>query len=354
MPAKNKSVSDVSEKKKYVCPECRKAVGAGSVGCCVCDVYYHAACLKITKEQLSFLHKNKNFLFKCMKCMSRGISVVADHSAGAKEDMVEQNCSQYSGSKTMIIDAEISKCCTELSATLERKQDEYKTALQKEVKDFKNKMEEIVSSFCAQYDAKLRKLEDDLKNYYSVAQHMDKNRSTVIQDLELHNDILQRRLNRADIVVSGLPDKIKDLRGLVIKIASLCRVNLDPRDIQHCCYIFSGKSVLVKLNSVYARDLIMANYYKGSPLLLSSIIDEEVRSYVYLNDHLNVTASKLVYICKKLRGLKKIQQFKIINADRPRVEIKMPSGSIKILDLDKCVELLDESSQGGGSNNYDY
>lgn len=312
----------MSSASHYICPVCEKIVknNQNSIGCCICDKFFHISCVKITKEQHSFLYKNKIFHYKCTKCVNKKI-------------FVDQDDLNASGSSInpMDIIAELKLQCEQL-----------KSEFQKQVDDLNKKLDTIMNAANIDCNARIQQIEDRLKSCYAVVKQTESTNTTNIADLEIQNDILQRRLNRADIVINGLPDGVSDLREPIVKIASLCNIELSPLDIQHCCYFANGKSVLVKFNSVYARDCIMANYHRRGPLLLREIFAVNVSSRIYLNDHLNRAASKLMFICRRLRKAQKVKKFKLINADRPRAVIELINGSSKVLNLNECVELLDE------------
>lgn len=300
---------------QYTCPVCTKAVknNQNSIGCSMCDKFFHIACIKVPKDQHAFLYKNHNFLYKCAKC-------------------IEVNASSSNVDPNDII-AELKIQC-----------DNLKAEFQKQVDDLNKKLDSFINASNIDSNVKLQQIEEKLNNCYAVVKQTESTHSATIEDLELQNDILQRRLNRADIVINGLPDGVSDLREPIVKIASLCNIDLSPIDIQHCCYFRKGKSVLIKFNSVYVRDCLMAKYHRRGPLFLCDIFDVNVRSRIYLNDHLNRAASKLMFICRRLKKSNKVRKFKLINADRPKAEVEMIDGAIKILNLNECAELLDGDS----------
>lgn len=319
----------MSSSKQYMCTVCKKVVRNNqcSIGCCICDNFFHIACIKVTKEQHSYLYKNKVFHYKCNECDNKKIVVKKD------KIIVNQGDINVSDSNIDSVDiiAELKLQCEKL-----------KSDFLKQVEDLNKKLDNFMNAANIDFNIKVQQMEDKLKNCYAVVKQAESTNTATIQDLEVQNDILQRRLNRADIVINGLPDGILNLREPIVKIATLCNIELSPLDIQHCCYFSNGKSVIVKFNSVYARDCIMANYHRKGALLLSDVLDVNVRSRVYLNDHLNRAASKLMYICRRLKKFSKIKKFKLINADRPRAQVEMLNGAVKVVDINDCAEWLDE------------
>lgn len=171
-----------------------------------------------------------------------------------------------------------------------------------------------------------------------------------LNNLEMHNNILQRRLNRADIIVKGLPKHIKNIRVPVLKIASLCGLPISHDGIQHCTYIHNGRSVLVKFNSVQHRDKLMMNFSKKRHLILKDIIGGDITSKVFLNDHLTPAAANLISTCRDLRMENKIIKYKFINTDVPKVRVTMLDNNVKILNLQQCSSMLSEAPYNDSIN----
>lgn len=108
------------------------------------------------------------------------------------------------------------------------------------------------------------------------------------QELDVELDVKRRRNIRANIVIKGFSDGIRNLRQYVFKIAYLCNVHIVLLDIQDVCYMDKGKSLLVKFNSISVLDNIMASYNSVNHLFLCDIKENNVRGKVYLNDHLHL------------------------------------------------------------------
>lgn len=139
----------------------------------------------------------------------------------------------------------------------------------------------------------------------------------------------------------------------MVNIAEICKIAIGPGDVQHCCYIYGGKMVLVKFNSVHTRDLIMANYFRARNIMLKDVMDTDIQSRIYLKDHLTPCAAYLVNICRKLRDRKNIQKYVLINGDVPRVRVTIMNGTDVVQSLEQCESMLSgrvvEASSGAQS-----
>lgn len=84
----------------------------------------------------------------------------------------------------------------------------------------------------------------------------------MIEIIKNHNEILQKRLNRCDFIINGLPRNHPNLTNVVQHLFNHLGVEVNNSDINVCFFINNGNSVLVKLNSMYKRDAIMGSYFK--------------------------------------------------------------------------------------------
>ncbi|XP_061390345.1 uncharacterized protein LOC133325636 [Musca vetustissima] len=208
------------------------------------------------------------------------------------------------------------------ASAFESEFDSFKSDIRNYVQEMEKRVCDTMSSLEREFNSRVKKVEEDILSCLAVTKQLETTFKNNVSELQTHNDILQRRLNRADIVINGLPDGIRDLRQPITKIFAFCNVTVSSADIQHICYMSKGKSVLVKLNSVYLRDTIMANYHKSNQILLNDIVGGDVNSRVYLNDHLTQTSSKLLYLC---------------------LSVTLANGMLDELDMNQCAHLLDVS-----------
>ncbi|KNC28047.1 hypothetical protein FF38_06830 [Lucilia cuprina] len=128
---------------------------------------------------------------------------------------VNINESTNPSSQTSDICDELRKCFVELSTSLEKQQNSYKMELEKQLQNgiqvFQKKVDDILNAVRAEYSNKINQLEE-VKSGVDVVHMVDKSLNDKILELEKQNDVLQRRLNRTNIVIQGLPKGIKDLR----------------------------------------------------------------------------------------------------------------------------------------------
>lgn len=89
----------------------------------------------------------------------------------------------------------------------------------------------------------------------------------------------------------------------------------------------------------------MKQYLKKRALRVCDIMigsGSEVTSRVYLNDHYTPAANHLNAICNRLRRLKIITKYRILNGDLVRARITFPDGKEAVRDVDECGLLLND------------
>ncbi|KNC24085.1 hypothetical protein FF38_06326 [Lucilia cuprina] len=116
---------------------------------------------------------------------------------------------------------------------------------------------------------------------------------TKIAELKIENDILHRRLNRGDIILSGMPAGLDDLMSNVVLLCMFFGITINSQDVYQVCYMNNQKLILVKFNNVSIRDRITKEYFKTRSLKLCDIMGGEVSGRVYLNEHYSSAASEL-------------------------------------------------------------
>lgn len=308
------------------CPACNKNVTKTmkSVSCAYCGEYYHLKCGKISEEQYQFLIKNKILKFICQTC-----------------ERVPKRCKVQEDLRNGFM-----SMMTQMEKEMETRFQEQKRQLEEHFDSGLKAMEAKFENFFNTHNGNNGDcdIKSDLKNCYNMIKHVDDIANQKIHSLEIKNSILQRRLNRSDIIIKGLPKYIKNLRKPIIKIASLCNVCIYYSDIQHCTYFNGGKSVIVKFNSVQIRDAIMINYRRNIKIKVKDIVGGNANSNVFLNDHLTPSAKELIAVCKNLKLAGKIKKYSYKNYDVPKAKIFLLDGSVKVLNFEECVSMLDENS----------
>lgn len=312
---------------KFVqCPACFNNVTktSGGVKCGRCAVFFHVKCAGV-----SDLKKASDFI--CKSCSNTPAPQKGDGSG------------------------DIIKRMEELQRSIESKIDTTRSEIEISMNGGFSKLESkvngLIQNFRNEIGGELKNVKSDVAQCYSVIKGVDEATGAKINALIAKNNVLERRLNRSDILVSGLPNKMDKIRDYVIKIAQLVGVNVSMQDINHCCYIKGSKCILVKFNSVYLRDLVMKNYFKSQPLMLENILGvagmnevgdiNTAETRVYLKDNLSPASKKLHYICRKLLMQQKIKKFYIKNMDNPKAKVYKLDGSLVYLDIQQCADLLD-------------
>lgn len=267
----------------------------GGVACGRCLKWFHVNCVKISAEELNFLAKSKGkFFYECNDCSSSGSEV-----AELREEVRNSNSSIHS------------------------------------------KLDSLLSKV-GNYDTQIKSLNDDMMNCNNLIKHVDEENSKRVKQLEDKNEILQKRFNRPDIIINGLPRKDIKLKETVFKLCKFLGVNVSEQDLNICCYINNRKCVLLKFNSLLKRDAVMQNYFKKGKLTEDDFLNNEARHRIYLNDHLTEKGGKLCRLCRDLRKDDFIAKFRILNSDLPRVKIHFKDSSEKIFEYEECFSYFEK------------
>ncbi|KNC34051.1 hypothetical protein FF38_09592 [Lucilia cuprina] len=147
---------------------------------------------------------------------------------------------------------------------------------------------DTVSSFKLEMASCLKEMKSEIVDCNKLIHSIDSSTTRKITALEVENNILHKRLNRADIVVNGLPDGIDDLLSVAVKIGSIYNVPIGKNDVNHIRYFNKRKSILIKLNS----DEVMKECPKTRSLKVSDVMGGDIALRVYLNDHFSPAAAQ--------------------------------------------------------------
>lgn len=293
------------------CGTCNTAITKtqGCISCKICSKWIHASCAKLSDKDLIALKAIKSSAFICASC--------------------EYNLTNRHDNDSIAGDVR----------NLSKKFDEFIISNKDEQNSIKLALDDIkgeVSACLSEIKSDITKCNDRINGVETVA-------FSKISNLEAGCNALHRRLNRADFLISGLPEGLDDLMAPVIAVAAKFNVDLAKHDINHVCYINGKRNILVKLNSVANRDKIMRQYFKTRTLRVCDIMGttlSDITSRVYLNDHYTPAASFLNTICVKLRRLNIISKFKILNGDKATAKITLLDGKEIIRDIEGCNAIL--------------
>ena len=263
-----------------------------TVKCSFCKCPVHANCVieetpAITKAMIDVINSSDGAIFRCKLCQKQPL------------EPVKSTDLEVVTNKLINMEQQLSKLPGEISDSINIKLDMIKgeiTACTSKI----NKVEQITISKCAQ--------------------------------LVVENNSLRRQMNRTDIIISGIPSSTFDVYPVINKMFKVYNINLDPHDVNACFWINSKKAVLVKLNSLRKRDEFMKSYHLAHNLTLSQILETDIQSRVFVNDHLTPLASKLQFIGRKLLKSGKIKSFKLINTDAPKLKATLQDGMEKFFD----------------------
>lgn len=296
-----------------LCEECKATKkNAKFIKCAECDSNFHTSCAaktipSLTEPMIDIISKSNGVIvFKCKNCLNNP--------------------------KSKPSDSEISLKLTELEASIKH--------LSKVLS------EDII--------VQLKDIKSEVTNCSLKAKKTEEFVTSKIKKLEQENNSLRRQINRNDIIVYGLSGTMtaEKMHKIVFNIGKVLDVEINNNDLNVCTYIHNKKSVLVKLNSVYKRDIVMKKYFAAKELKLCEIDEEsDIESRVYLNDNLTGVAAKLNFICRQLRKNGKITKFKFYNKDVPEAQLYFPGGDTKIVNLEKIYSFLKEYSPDAENNN---
>lgn len=318
--------------KIYKCGICTLAIGKtqGSLQCRVCRKWLHASCANVSDKDLNMYSEAKSMVYICPTC---------DDSLIDKDD---GNAEIRNLSKKL--DGFINKHQSD-SAELNKKMDDFIRKNDEEKLALRNVFLEAVAEIRNDMNACMTNMKKDIIDCNKLIKHIDDSTTSKINTLEVENNVLHRRLNRADIVIGGLPDGLTDLVAPVLALGATYNVNITAGDVNHVCYMNNKKQILVKFNNVIARDMIMKEYFKSRSLTISNLLSDvrsggDLGNRVYLNDHYSPAASHLNGFCRKLLRNKCIVRFKIMNFDKLKVKLTLPDGKDVVLDSTECFEMF--------------
>lgn len=281
--------------------------------CRSCDIWFHPDCVGVTKELFATLDKNRNLTYTCKECMENPPD---DSDVSFKNEMRKE------------------------FAALKSSFQAHSTDMKNEQTQIKDKFESVFVEIRKELSSKFMEIKDEVANCKNLINSNDIATKKKLCDLELQNHALQHRLNRSDVVITGLAVDIVDLKTTLITLCTFLKVDIVPDNILNIMYIKQRGAILAKFDSISTRDKIMSAYFKTKSLKLSDVVGGNVVTRVYLNDNYSSLANKLLRLCWKLKKDKKINGYSIINRDILKAKITMLNNAVKIVTLQECVDLF--------------
>lgn len=305
--------------KKDQCGVCRANVTKtqSSVQCIFCLMWYHAACVDIDDNEMDAIRTFKNWVYYCPTC--------------------KKNPPSSSDERTLR--NEMTTLNSKFDSFL-KKSDDMSSSIKKTIAD-------VVADLKSEMSSGIKEIKSDVVACNRLINQVEASTLERIKFLEMENNALYKKFNRADLVINGLPSGLRSLSSAIVELGSYYKVPMNLSDLNHVCYINKQRAVLVKFNSVLVRDSIMSEYFKTiktKPLKLPNIVTDsdaaDIDKRIFLNDHYSPAAGKLNGLCRKLLKEKIIRKFKLINADKPVSVLTLTDGSEVRYDISKCTELL--------------
>lgn len=169
---------------KTLCDSCKGAIGkGGSIMCRIWSNWFHSECADFSAKDIAALKAIGKSVYICGKC--------------------DRNLDN--GGRRHISDD---------IQSLNKKFDNFITSNQNEQDSIKKVLEEIKTNMTACLNDMKRDILECNKRIDEFASF-----SSNILDLQVENNILHRRLNRGDIIISGLPENITDLFSVAVGLA---------------------------------------------------------------------------------------------------------------------------------------
>lgn len=110
---------------------------------------------------------------------------------------------------------------------------------------------DTVASFKPEMADCLRDMKSEIVDCNKLLNHIDASTSKKIVKLEDEHNMLHKRINRADIVVNGLPDGRRDFIELITANGKIYKLDISTNAINYACYFNNRKSMLYKFNNVF-------------------------------------------------------------------------------------------------------
>lgn len=275
------------------CDHCSKSINKsdGRIKCDACDSLFHHDCAMqltptLTKTVLEVLKKTGgSLIYKCNTCLT---------SKGTKSD------------------------------------------------NLNNKLDNL-EKYMREITVQLMDIKKDLTNSINRNENFEKVVNSKIKRLEAENNNIRRQMNRADLIITGLPQTIPNdekLYETIVDLAKALGAEISLSDLHFCSWIGKKSAILVKFNNVLKRDLIMKTYRSSYDLKLNQVIlTEKEHSRVYINDHHTPLISKFRFYCRKLVKDKKIERYIMLNWDIPRARIVYVDGKEQEVDMEYLAKL---------------
>lgn len=325
------------------CGICGDAIGRrNSIQCDVCESWIHQTCGNVSDADYALFSNNVMMKFICANC--------------GKNPNRNQPTDEF--------------------RSLHKKLDDILRKGQEDINSLKDSLNSAVDDIKSEMGSYMKEIKDDIVACNNRISNVEASTCSKISHLEEENHVLYKRLNRADIVIRGLPEGLEDLVPVVVALGAFFNIPVAGHDISHACYINFKKLVLVKFNNVFLRDNIMKEYFKSRTLRRCNIIGDDVVSEnsdlnvsaingaagnvaaaingatvaakitdrVFLNDHYSPAATRLNAACRKLLYDKAIKKYKIFNNDKLKAKITLLNG--RELEVHGAAEVDDMRSGG--------
>lgn len=180
--------------KTHKCGICKENVtkSSGGIQCNNCVIWFHGNCVGIPDKSMSAL-KDSRLTFTCTSC---GKDPRSGFESYLRNDI----------------------------NSLNDKIDEFINKVDSEHNSIKKALSDSFENFKTEINNCLIEMKSGIIDCNKLINHVEKSTSEKMTALEDENNTLHRRLNRSDIVVSGLPAGVENLYDLIVKLGSIFNV----------------------------------------------------------------------------------------------------------------------------------
>lgn len=174
----------------------------GSITCSKCNMCLHPSCAGLSEKQVALSNeKPQSFSFTCNACLNDS----SNDSVSLRDEV----------------------------RALSNSFNDFAKANQEGRVQFEATISKLLSDFKTEVSGCIKEMKSDIYECRKLINKSDAETTSKLKALEKENNVLHRRLNRADIVISGLPSGIDDLNTALCSLCSSFGLDVSKSEIFH-------------------------------------------------------------------------------------------------------------------------
>lgn len=323
--------------KTYNCGICKANVVKSqlSVQCKKCLLWFHYNCSGLPNKAFAAY-------YNCPPCAGICVGVA---NGGADAVNPASNLVFNSAAENNVVATDCNAAATRQDLNqLSDKLDVYFKKFEAEYADLKRSFGAAVADLNDKFTSGLEVLRNEIVDCRKLVNYVDSASTNKIAIMEAEMNSLHRRLNRGDVVISGLPSALNDLKSVISSVCQFYNVQLSDSAIQQVFYMSNKKLVMVRFNDISVRDKLMSEYFKSRNLKLCNVIGGDIQNRVFLNDHLTPAAGKLNSLCRKLLQKRVVTRYRVLNGDKLLARLTLSNGKEVTFSAEGCADLLSDAA----------